>query len=429
MSDKLLKKAINKHKAGQHSVAQSLYKKILKNNPGHIDANYMLGTSLAETGQASRALKYFEQAEKQAPDSQYIKNNLGNVYRMLGDYDNALSKYQEALSIQPDMSQALNNLAIVQRRLNNNAEAIALYKRAISNRPDFVEAHYNLGKSYWDEAQYDNAFACFQRVLEINPQHILAVHELGNYYMHIKENDRAIACFEKYLSLVDDDTCGAKLKLSYLDAGEMPDRQPDQLVRQTYEKKARTWDQDVARNDMEFLGPQHIQQAIDDLNLGSNDLVVLDLGCGTGLCGTYLKNYSRVLHGVDLSPEMLTLAQKKKLYDELACNDIETYLQSSETNYDLVTGSGVLIFFGDLQPVLGKISQRTQSAGYVVFTAYKSNGDDVEIRDNMHFAHSENYIRQVARNSGFEVRTIKPVIHEFEYEQPQPGFVVTLNKR
>ena len=429
MTDKLLKKAINKHKAGQHSVAQSLYKKILKNNPQHIDANYMLGTSLAETGQAKHALKYVRQAEMQAPDSQYIKNNLGNVYRMLGDYENALSKYHEALSIQPDMTQALNNLAIVQRRLNNTQEAIALYKRAINARPDFVEAHYNLGKSYLDEEQYDNAFACFRRVLEIDPQHALAIQELGNYYLHIKENDRAIECFEKYLSLVEEDACGAKLKLSYLNAGEMPDRQPDQLVRQTYEKKARTWDQDVARADMAFLGPQHVKQAIENLNLASQQLSVLDIGCGTGLCGVYLKNFAKTLHGVDLSPEMLALAKKKNIYHDLVCSDIESYLDSSASSYDLVVGSGVLIFFGNLQPVIDRIAQHTNKNGHLIFTVYKSNGDDIEIRDNMHFAHSENYVRQVADKAGFAVGDVKPIVHEFEHEQPQAGFLVVLNRQ
>ena len=428
MTDKLLKKAINKHKAGQHSIAQSLYKKILKSSPQHIDANYMLGTSLAETGQASQALQYVRRAEQQAPDSQYIKNNLGNIYRMLGDYENALAKYNEALSIQPDMIQALNNLAIVQRRLNNSQQAIALYKQAITNKPDFIEAHYNLGKSCWDDGQYDNAYACFQRVLEIDPQHALAIQELGKYYMHAGEREKAIECFEKYLGLVDEDTCGAKLKLSYLNAGDMPGRQPDQLVRQTYEKKARTWDKDVERADMAFLGPQHIRQAIEDLNLKSKELVTLDIGCGTGLCGPYLKDCSKTLHGVDLSQDMLALARNKKLYDELVCGDIESYLDMPGGNYDLVIGSGVLIFFGNLKPVLDKISRRTNSSGHVVFTAYRSSGDDIEIRDNMHFAHSENYLRQVATNAGFHVHSIKPVVHEYEHEQPQAGFVVTLVK-
>ena len=428
MTDKLLKKAINKHKAGQHSVAQSLYKKILKSQPDHIDANYMLGTSLAETGRADSALKYVKQAECHAPESQYIKNNLGNVYRMLGDYENASMKYHEALSIQPDMTQALNNLAIVQRRLNNKEQAIALYHRAISTKPDFLEAHYNLAKSYWDNGQIENAYACFQRVLELEPNHALATNELGNYYMQHNDYEKAVSCFEKYLELVDEDTCGVKLKLSYLNAGEMPGRQPEQLIKQTYEKKARTWDEDVGRADMAFLGPQHIEQAVADLNIASDDLDILDIGCGTGLCGVYLRNYAKQLHGVDLSSQMLANAEKKQLYDQLVCGDIVDYVNSTSENYDLVVGSGVMIFFGDLQDVITKIARHLNPSGRFIFTLYESNQSDIEIRDNLHFAHSQKYIGKVAEQAGFGVHSIEQVVHEYENEQPQAGLVVSLIK-
>ena len=61
-----------------------------------------------------------------------------------------------------------------------------------------------------------------------------------------------------------------------------------------------------------------------------------------------------------------------------------------------------------------------------MFTLYKSNGSDIEIRDNMHFAHSEAYIRNTAAQCGLQVLEIKPVVHEYEHDQPQPGFVVSL---
>ncbi|MCI0507113.1 MAG: tetratricopeptide repeat protein [Gammaproteobacteria bacterium] len=428
MSDKLLKKAVNKHKSGQSREAQSLYKKILKSQPQHIDANYMLGTLYAEQGDINNALKYLSNAERLAPRSQYIKNNLGNIYRMRGDYDTAALKYQEALTFQPDMIEAQNNLAIVQRRLNNTRQAIMLYKNAIALSPDFAEAHFNLGKAYWDEQQYEDAKACFTRVLEINPLHARAWHELGNY--HLKHNNKApaIECFEKYLSLTKDDECGARLKLSYLNAGELPQRQPEQLVRQTYEKKARTWDADVDRADMAFLGPQLVRDALRQMIPDAENLTVLDVGCGTGLCAPFLKPVAKRLHGVDLSEHMLDIARRKQCYDDLFCDDIIRYLTNTGEVYDLVTGSGVLIFFGELSVMFTAVRQRLSQGGYFIFTLYKSNDADIEIRDNMHFAHSERYIRALAAQSGFKAVDIEPVVHEYEHDQPQPGFIVILQK-
>jgi predicted TPR repeat methyltransferase len=96
--------------------------------------------------------------------------------------------------------------------------------------------------------------------------------------------------------------------------------------------------------------------------------------------------------------------------------------------YDLVVGSGVLIFFGDLLAMFEAVSRRLNSGGYFIFTLYKSSEADIEIRDNMHFAHSEQYIRTITAQSGLTVTQIEPVVHEYEHEQPQPGFLVTLKK-
>ena len=74
------------------------------------------------------------------------------------------------------------------------------------------------------------------------------------------------------------------------------------------------------------------------------------------------------------------------------------------------------------------VAQRLNSAGYFIFTLYKSSDADIEIRDNMHFAHSEKYIRELADQSGFNVVSIEPVVHEYDHDQPQPGFIVVLQK-
>jgi len=428
MTDKLLKKAINKHKAGQTSDAQALYKKILKSQPKHIDANYMLGTLYAEQGEINNALKFMNAAEQLAPRSPYIKNNLGNIFRMQGNYETAAVKYQEAINVKPDMIEAMNNLAIVQRRLNHIPQAIGLYKNAIALSPNFLEAHFNLGKTYWDEQQYEDAKACFQRVLEINPQHARAWHEMGNYYLKHGDKAQAIACFEKYLSLVEVDECGAQLKLSYLNVGDMPERQPEQLVKQTYEKKARTWDQDIVRVDMAFLGPQLVRDAVQQFLPEKTDMNILDIGCGTGLCATFLKPIASQLDGVDISEHMLEIARRKNHYDSLFCDDILRYLSNTNEHYDLVTGSGVLIFFGDLSGMFAAVGQRLKPDGYFVFTLYKSSDADIEIRDNMHFAHSEKYVRELAASEGLNVVGIEPVVHEYDQDQPQAGFIVVLQK-
>lgn len=55
----------------------------------------------------------------------------------------------------------------------------------------------------------------------------------------------------------------------------------------------------------------------DVLSYLNGSLDVLDLGCGTGLIGSWFKDYARKLVGVDVSPTMLDMATKKGCYHEL----------------------------------------------------------------------------------------------------------------
>jgi len=51
----------------------------------------------------------------------------------------------------------------------------------------------------------------------------------------------------------------------------------------------------------------------------------VDLGCGYGLMGKYLRSHTRYLIGVDTDKRSLEHAEKKKLYDELVHADIRDY--------------------------------------------------------------------------------------------------------
>ena len=52
---------------------------------------------------------------------------------------------------------------------------------------------------------------------------------------------------------------------------------------------------------------------------------VLDLGCGTGLMGQYLRDNAAQLIGIDLSAAMLEEARNKQIYDALVEGDIVEY--------------------------------------------------------------------------------------------------------
>lgn len=72
----------------------------------------------------------------------------------------------------------------------------------------------------------------------------------------------------------------------------------------------------------------------------NQSLDILDLGCGTGLVGSWFKDYARKLVGVDVSPTMLDMATKKGCYHELrrgvSAVDTLSLVQSYSTMYSTV---------------------------------------------------------------------------------------------
>jgi len=97
-NDQLFNKALAKHNSGKHEEAINMYKMILKKNPMHLDANYMLGTAYAETGEFESAVTYLLKAEKIMPSSPHIKLNLGNALQKLGRIDEALERFRYTLN-------------------------------------------------------------------------------------------------------------------------------------------------------------------------------------------------------------------------------------------------------------------------------------------------------------------------------------------
>ncbi len=425
---KLFNKASSKHKAGNYQAAEALYKKILKSDETHVDANYMLGALYAEQNTLKKALTYTKRAENLSPNSPYIKNNLGNIYRMTGHYPEAETHYLQALSLKPDLIEAYNNLAILYRRQKNYTQAIELYQRALSVEPTFIAALYNLAKTLKLINKSDEAKEYFNEILKLKPQHALSHNELGEYHMRQRNSEKAIYHFEKYLSLVKHDHCGAQLKLAYIKNGELPAKQQAEVVRQTYEIKASTWDQDIKRANSEFLGPQLILQASSKIFTPDGSLRILDIGCGTGLCGELLQPYQASIDGVDLSEHMLKIARSKAIYNQLQCQDIEQFMETTESLYDLIVGSGILIFIGDLCHIIHLSANRLSPKGRFIFTTYKSESAEVSIRDNLHFAHSENHIRTCAAKSNLTIDSIDEAVHEFDSGQAQAGYIVCLQK-
>ncbi len=402
-TQKIFNKAMTAFQAGKSVEAEKLLKKIIRNNPRHLDANFLMGNLHAINGRNQLALSHLTLAAEIKPDSYQVQNNLGNVYRALKKHAEALVCYQRALAYQPNFLAALENLGHTCKALSKNQDAIDYFNQALAQSPNNVELLFSLAE------------------------------------VQIKEDntEKAIALLNRCQALDSNQKDKINIMLARLGATDLPERYPDEMTLSTYKDKSENWDQDVHRNEHQYFGPKLIEQTLKNYRPEISTLSVLDLGCGTGACGEFLRDISEALVGVDLSPDMLAVAKQKNIYDELIAAELTDYLENSSSSFDLVTAAGVFILIGSLIKPFQLVAQHLEPEGLFILTLYKGEDNKseskhtesgVSLRHNLHFSHNITHIKKSALAAGLSIEVIEEVVHETDNNQPQAGYIVLLKK-
>ena len=107
--------------------------------------------------------------------------------------------------------------------------------------------------------------------------------------------------------------------------------------RRIYSAWAETYDKTFAQ-DMDYRMPAVIAELYRQSGGAGN---VLDIGAGTGLVAKFLGDLGiGPIDGTDISPEMLVVAGKKRLYRRLFEGDVTQRLDVPDGSYDGVVSSG-----------------------------------------------------------------------------------------
>ena len=104
------------------------------------------------------------------------------------------------------------------------------------------------------------------------------------------------------------------------------------------------------------------------LNLESK---VIDFGCGTGLCGQYLKQAGFTnIYGLDGSPDMLKIANEKKLYKQTwtLLVGLDELPQDCPTDCDMAVASACMIKGHFPNTCFREMLKTVKQGGYIAFT-------------------------------------------------------------
>ncbi len=117
--------------------------------------------------------------------------------------------------------------------------------------------------------------------------------------------------------------------------------------RNLYRNWASTYDDDFALRN-KYVYPKSISSICAGLVDTTSQLSILDIGCGTGIVGTCLSELliTSIIDGVDISPEMLQVAQSKMradanpVYSQLFEADLTKPISFADAKYDIAISAG-----------------------------------------------------------------------------------------
>ena len=385
------REALALHRAGKLDAAEAAYRAILERLPSSFHALHMLGALRGQRGDWAEAERLIARAVEIDPGVAAAHANLGNARRLLGRREDALASYDRALELQPDQARALKGRGLLLWEGKRPEEALAVYNALLLVEPEYVDGWFVRG-------------ACLD---------LLGLHEA------------ALASYRTGLGLPHaSDSEKLRFLVAAKGSDEAPPAAPADYVQTLFDFYAHIFDEHLVGN-LGYCAPEQLVEALRP-HLPPAPFDVLDIGCGTGLCGALLRPFARRLSGVDLSPAMLEEAGRKHLYDELAQGELTGWMAAHPGAFDVIVATDVFIYIGDLAPVLAAARAALRPARLLGFSIERGDDAATKLQPNLRYAHSPGYVQGLAAAGDWRIEEQRDVVLRREKNVDVAGQLVVL---
>lgn len=352
--------------------ADYLLKKALKVNKYAVLQNNLFYACLSASGQDKKIALFGAQALDDRDDNPVVWLALGNAYIHLERYGVAIDAY-ETLSALTDITD---------------------------------DIRLSWGRALVKEEKFEQAFDLLNQIDDVSEDLFLLMSEILFKMQQIGLTQEASekASFWRSSHSRDVDIgylCSAFLKEK--DLGSAP-LSYIRLINDAYalEQAYQTSDSKM------YFGVSVLDRILQKIKYPvGQSLTVLDAGCGTGAAAEVLTDISRMkgtLTGVDISGITLDIASDRRLYDDLKEEDILTYCNSCEEQYDLIVCLNSLYYFSDLTPVFKAVRKALKPGGVFVFTVLSAQEQaDQNYSADIYgrFSHKDEYVVRCLKNENF----------------------------
>jgi predicted TPR repeat methyltransferase len=274
----------------------------------------------------------------------------------------------------------------------------------------------------------------------------------GHLLYRLNRLAEAVEFYARWQSSAPDDPIPRHM-LAAMGGAERPTRASDGYVRATFDDFADSFDRNL--EELGYRAPQLLFDTVMRANGAALPLTngpeqaptggpalpltsrpaqppkwdVLDVGCGTGLCGALWRPLSRRLVGVDLSPNMLSKAAARAVYDQLNCAELTEWLSTCGQRFDLAVAADVLCYFGDLSAAF-EATRSVLLPGGCFACSLEAMPDSAPVEEPFvllphgRYQHRRNYVEAMLSASGLELQSISTETLRYERQESVIGLVV-----
>ncbi len=377
----------------QNHVADAIdiYTQLLERSPTHFAARFHLACLHMQQNHLSDAIKQFLTIEQAQPFHFETQTNLATCYLKQGAMNEAKQHYYKALELKVDDSQILFNLGVINMQQGHLDLAIQNYQRVLQQQPDSFAAHNNLGVAFLAKQHIPFALEHFREALRIQPTNASIEYTV----QMLSQHHHLLTAPPDYVTSLFD---------AYADHYE-----PHLLTALNYQLPA-IFEKTIFRR----------------FKFAPHSISILDLGAGTGLCGTIAKPYASSLTGVDLSEKMLAVAAKKNIYDRLIHQDITAFLNTQSDQYDLILAGDVLVYIGALDDVFRFVKQALHPGGLFAFNTEICIDKPFRMNQSGRFGHQQHYLEELAKKYQYSIQHHEIVVTRLQNIEPVQGYLYIL---
>ncbi len=208
-----LTEAMDHHRAGRLTRAETLYRRALSADPRHPKALYSFGVLALQTQRNELAAELLGSLSEIEPENVACHNNLGEAYRRLGRRLDAVNSLMRALSLNPDFAEGFYNLALVLRDNGELRGAVVYFERAADLKPDEFRFQVELASALHSIGAPGRAVGHYHCALVLAPRSVETLLSLSGVLLELGRTESAISACQRALK-IDPDSALAHASLA-----------------------------------------------------------------------------------------------------------------------------------------------------------------------------------------------------------------------